>query len=61
MAVVKLKHGETCTAKELVDFCKEQMAHYKAPKSLFFDDILRTPTGKAVKFAMTDKYKGRDY
>ena len=58
VAVVKLKPGETCTEKELVDFCKERMAHYKAPKSVFFDDVLRTPTGKAVKFAMVEKYKG---
>jgi 7,8-dihydropterin-6-yl-methyl-4-(beta-D-ribofuranosyl)aminobenzene 5'-phosphate synthase len=37
-------------------FCKERMAGYKAPKSVFFDDIPRTPTGKAIKFMLVDKY-----
>jgi len=58
-AVVKLKPGENCTEEEIINYCKDRMAHYKAPKEVFFDDVVRTPTGKAMKFAMVEKYKGR--
>ena len=58
-AVIKLKPGETCTEEEIINYCKERMAHYKAPKAVLFDDVIRTLTGKAMKFAMIEKYKGK--
>lgn len=58
-AVIRLKPGENCTEEEIINYCKEKMAHYKAPKAVFFDDVIRTLTGKAMKFAMVEKYRGK--
>jgi acyl-CoA synthetase (AMP-forming)/AMP-acid ligase II len=55
-AVIKLAPGKTASEDEFISFCKQKMAGYKAPKSVFFDDIPRTPTGKAIKFELVNKY-----
>jgi len=57
-AVVKLRPGETASEEEMIAFCKERMASYKAPKAVFFDDVPRTPTGKAMKFMLVNKFSG---
>ena len=58
-AVVKLGPNENATQEEMITFCKERMAGYKAPKAVFFGDVPRTPTGKAIKFMLVDKYSGQ--
>lgn len=46
-AFVVLKAGERCDAAQLIRFCKESLAAYKAPKSLVFVESLpRTGLGK---------------
>ncbi|MEA3222472.1 MAG: AMP-binding protein [Thermodesulfobacteriota bacterium] len=58
-AVVTLTPDETCTEEEIINFCRDRMAHYKAPKSVFFDNIPRNLAGKVLKFKLVDKYKGK--
>ena len=52
-ALVQLAPGvgrSDAVAKELIDYVRERIAHYKAPRSIKFVDALpRTPTGKLVK------------
>ena len=49
-AFVRLKQGAATTQDELVRFCKDHMASYKAPKNVFFvEDFPRTPQGKLLK------------
>jgi long-chain acyl-CoA synthetase len=49
-AVVVLKPGESVADKDLKDFCKQNMASYKAPKSFDFVDALpKSPQGKILK------------
>ena len=56
-AVIILKPGEKASVEEIVEHCKEKIAPFKVPKSVIFtDSIPRTPTGKAQKFIMVDKY-----
>ncbi|WP_327351726.1 acyl-CoA synthetase [Streptomyces sp. NBC_01304] len=44
-------------ARELLDFVRERIAHYKAPRSLDFTDALpRTPAGKLAKSALRKAY-----
>jgi acyl-CoA synthetase (AMP-forming)/AMP-acid ligase II len=47
---------------ELVEFCRDRMAHYKCPRSIEFRESLeRTATGKLQKFKMRKQYwDGRD-
>ncbi|MCF8063060.1 MAG: AMP-binding protein [Deltaproteobacteria bacterium] len=49
-AFVRLKRDCGTTEEELIRFCKESMASYKAPKRvLFVEDFPRTPQGKLLK------------
>ncbi|BBG01780.1 MULTISPECIES: acyl-CoA synthetase [Pseudonocardia] len=43
--------------RELIEFVRGRIAHYKAPASVDFTDFLpRTPTGKLVKRELRDRY-----
>lgn len=54
-AFVALKPGATLTEAELIAFCKEHMARFKAPKSVVFDELPKTSTGKIQKFLLRDR------
>ncbi|MDQ3011612.1 MAG: AMP-binding protein, partial [Acidobacteriota bacterium] len=56
-ALVVLKEGMTATEAEIIQFCRDNLAHYKCPKSASFIDALpRTATGKIQKNLLRDKY-----
>jgi fatty-acyl-CoA synthase len=56
-ALVVLKPGQQASEQELIDFCRERMAHFKAPKSVEFVEVLpKTATGKIQKFALREPY-----
>jgi len=56
-AIVVLKPGQKATEQEIIQFCKERIAHYKAPKSIDFIRVLpRTGSGKIHKKNLRDKY-----
>jgi long-chain acyl-CoA synthetase len=49
-AAVVLKEGESATAEELREFCKEQVAAYKYPRTVWLvDELPKGPTGKILK------------
>ncbi|MEW6667109.1 MAG: long-chain-fatty-acid--CoA ligase [Thermodesulfobacteriota bacterium] len=56
-AVVVLKKGANLGEEELIDFCKQRLARFKAPKSIEFVDVLpKSPAGKILKRQMREKY-----
>jgi len=56
-AVVSLNKGASCTAEELIAFCKKNMAGYKSPKSVEFMDALpKNAAGKIMKRELREKY-----
>ncbi len=56
-AIVLLKPGQTAEAQEIISFCRDRMAHFKAPKSVEFVETLpKTATGKIQKFALRETY-----
>jgi long-chain acyl-CoA synthetase len=56
-AVIVLKKGKNVTEQEIIDFCKERLARYKAPKSVeFVDNIPKNPAGKILKKLIRAKY-----
>jgi acyl-CoA synthetase (AMP-forming)/AMP-acid ligase II len=61
-AVVVLKGGHEASAEEIIGFCKEQLARYKAPRSVEFVDVLpKSAQGKILKREIRDKYwQGKD-
>jgi len=55
--IVVLKPGQNATEQEIIQFCKERMAHYKAPKSIdFIEGLPRTGSGKIHKKGLRDPY-----
>ncbi len=55
-AWVKLRPGETMTADDVREFCRDQIAHYKVPRHIsFVDEFPMTVTGKIQKFIMRDR------
>ena len=58
-ALVVLKPGATAAEEELLEFCRSQMAHYKAPRSVeFLPSLPKTGTGKILKRELRKKYWG---
>jgi len=56
-AVVVLKKGQLVPAQEIIEFCKENMAHYKSPKSVdFVTSLPKTGSGKIHKKSIRDGY-----
>ena len=56
-ALVVLKEGRQATGDEIIEFCKQHLARYKAPKSVEFVDALpKNPQGKILKRELREKY-----
>jgi fatty-acyl-CoA synthase len=54
-AFVALRPGASLTEQELIDFCRERLAHYKCPKAVEFGELPKTSTGKIQKFRLREK------
>jgi fatty-acyl-CoA synthase len=56
-AIVVLKPETTASEEDLINFCRENMAHFKCPRSISFVDALpRTATGKSRRIYCVDAY-----
>ncbi len=56
-ALVVLKPRHQANEHELITFCRDRMAHFKAPKSVeLVTDLPKTATGKIQKFALRERY-----
>ncbi|WP_246210641.1 AMP-binding enzyme [Nocardioides piscis] len=62
LALVVLAPGESASEAELIAWCKDKAAGYKAPTVIEFrDDLARTATGKLQKFKLRQPYwEGQD-
>jgi fatty-acyl-CoA synthase len=59
-AFVTLKPGMTATEQEVIEFCRQHIAHFKAPALVEFGDLPKTSTGKVQKFVLRDReWKGQ--
>lgn len=54
-AFVVPKPGSNPTAESIINFCKEHLARFKAPKHVEFGEIPKTATGKIQKFKLRDR------
>lgn len=53
-ACVVLKPGKAPSPEELVDWCRERLAHFKVPRYIEYRESLpKTPTGKVQKHKLT--------
>lgn len=56
-AVVVLKDGASATPEELIAFCRDRLAHFKAPKSVdIVGEMPISGTGKILKRELRERY-----
>jgi fatty-acyl-CoA synthase len=57
-AVVVVKAGQSLTQQEVIDYCNQHMAAFKAPKRVVFAEGLpKNPSGKLLKRELRDRYR----
>ncbi len=54
-AFIVPKPGRTPSEEEIIEFCRREMAHFKAPKQVEFGELPKTSTGKIKKFVLREK------
>ena len=54
-AFVTLNDGVSASAKEIITFCRERLAHYKCPDAIEFGPLPKTSTGKVQKFVLRER------
>ncbi|KAD4887953.1 hypothetical protein E3N88_20026 [Mikania micrantha] len=55
-AFVKLKDGVVdVDAQDIIQYCRDHMPHYMAPRTVIFQDLPRNSTGKVQKFVLRNK------
>ena len=54
-AFVTLKPGESATEAEIIGYCRDNLARFKAPRTVIFTDLPKTSTGKVQKFKLRDR------
>jgi fatty-acyl-CoA synthase len=54
-AFVTLNEGEEATEEEIIDFCKENIARFKAPEAVEFGELPKTATGKIQKYVLREQ------
>jgi fatty-acyl-CoA synthase len=56
-AVVVKKEGERCEAQDIIQFCRDRMASFKAPKKVIFShDLPKTGSAKIYKYKLRRMY-----
>ncbi|HEX9812926.1 MAG TPA: acyl-CoA synthetase [Burkholderiales bacterium] len=56
-AFIELKDGAKPSEKDIIDFVRERIAHFKAPKHVVFGPLPKTSTGKIQKFVLREQAK----
>ena len=54
-AFLELREGAQATEQDVIDFCRDNMAHFKAPKTVVFGELPKTSTGKIQKFVLRER------
>ncbi|MCK4790026.1 MAG: long-chain-fatty-acid--CoA ligase [Desulfobacteraceae bacterium] len=56
-ALVVLKENVQATSEDIITFCRDNISHYKAPRSVeFVKDLPKNPQGKILKKEIRSKY-----
>ncbi len=54
-AFVTLKEGATSSAEDILAYCREHLARFKAPRTVVFGALPKTATGKIQKFVLREQ------
>jgi fatty-acyl-CoA synthase len=56
-AFIELKEGMSASAEELISFCKANLAGFKVPRTILFQDLPKTSTGKIQKYVLRERVR----
>ncbi len=59
-AFVELRPGIDATREDIIAWCRERLAHYKAPRYVVFGEVPKTSTGKIQKFKLRELAKAAE-
>jgi fatty-acyl-CoA synthase len=54
-AFVELRSGHETSEQDLIDFCRENLARFKVPRTVVFGPLPKTSTGKIQKFRLRER------
>ena len=57
-AFVRTTEGSTLSESDVIAYCRENLAHFKAPRSVVFGELPKTSTGKVQKFKLREVAAG---
>jgi len=53
-AFIELRAGMAATEAEIIAFCRDRIAHFKVPKTVVFQTLPKTATGKIQKYLLRE-------
>lgn len=56
-AFVKLKDGVRVSEEDIITYCRANLPHYMAPRTVVFTELPKNATGKTQKFVLREKAK----
>lgn len=59
-AFVELKPGANVSKEDIISWCRERLANFKAPRYVVFTEVPKTSTGKIQKFKLRDRVHEAD-
>ena len=60
-AFITPREGAALTAEEVIAFCQDRIARFKAPRHVEFGDLPKTATGKIQKYVLREReWAGRE-
>ncbi|KAF4362665.1 hypothetical protein G4B88_028718 [Cannabis sativa] len=59
-AFVNVKSDANVSGDEIISFCRSRLPHYMAPRTVIFQDLPKTSTGKVQKFVLREKAKSME-
>jgi len=55
-AFIELADGSSLREEDIINYCRDNLAHFKCPRSVVFSSIPKTSTGKVQKFALRRQF-----
>ncbi|MGJ9457769.1 long-chain-fatty-acid--CoA ligase [Oceanobacillus sp. CF4.6] len=57
LAIIVLQSDATLTEEDMITYCRDHMAHFKAPKAVkFVEELPKTATGKLQKYRLREMF-----
>jgi fatty-acyl-CoA synthase len=56
-AFITLRPSASVSETDIIDFCRDNMAHFKVPRSVVFGELPKTSTGKIQKMVLRETAK----